>query len=94
MTQTSIRELKANLSKYLRQVERGKTIIITRRGKPIGRIVPEGSTLEERMQTLEASGLLTWSGNNLPVQDPVAANKGPKSISELLSEDRDVNYLS
>ncbi|MBL7161267.1 MAG: type II toxin-antitoxin system prevent-host-death family antitoxin [Anaerolineales bacterium] len=93
MTQTSIRDLKANLSKYLRQVESGKTITITKRGKPIGRIVPEGATLEERMQALVAAGLVSWSGRNLPVRKPVAINRGPKMISDLVSEDRDVDYL-
>ncbi len=93
MTHTSIRDLKANLSKYLRQVESGKTITITKRGKTIGRIVPEGVPLEERMQALVTAGLVSWNGRSLPVRNPVATNRGPKLISDLVSEDRDVDYL-
>ena len=93
MTHTSIRDLKANLSEYLRQVESGKTITITKRGKPIGRIVPEGVPLEERMQALVTAGLVSWNGRSLPVHDPVVTNRGPQLISDLVSEQRDVDYL-
>lgn len=93
MTSTSIRDLKANLSEYLRQVERGNTITITKRGKPIGRIVPESASIEERMHALVSAGLVSWSGHKLPVRKPVAINRGPKMISELVSEERDVDYL-
>jgi len=37
---TGIRELKEQLSAYLRQVKAGGTVTITDRGKPIARIVP------------------------------------------------------
>ncbi|MBM3146129.1 MAG: type II toxin-antitoxin system Phd/YefM family antitoxin [Chloroflexi bacterium] len=93
MTQMSIRELKANLSELLRQVERGKTITITRRGKPIGRIVPEGEPLEDRMQMLVAAGIISWNVCQLPVRKPVAINRSPHLISNLISEDRDVDHL-
>lgn len=48
MTQVivGIRELKARLSEYLRQVKAGETVIITEHGRPIGRIVPEPESLE------------------------------------------------
>jgi prevent-host-death family protein len=39
-TKAGIRELKAHLSAYLRQVKAGGTVVITDRGEPIGRIVP------------------------------------------------------
>jgi prevent-host-death family protein len=35
-----IREAKINLSKLLKNVQKGKEIIITDRGKPVGKIVP------------------------------------------------------
>ncbi|MCJ7700668.1 MAG: type II toxin-antitoxin system prevent-host-death family antitoxin [Anaerolineales bacterium] len=93
MTHASIRDLKANLSEYLRQVELGKTITITKRGKPIGRIVPEAASLEERMHALAAAGLVSWSGRKLSVRKPAAINRGPRRVSDLVSEDRDVHFL-
>ena len=54
MNKVGIRELKSHLSHYLRRVKAGETLIITERGKPIGRIVPESQPLEERLAHLVA----------------------------------------
>ncbi len=89
-----IRELKTNLSKYLRQVKTGQTVVITERGEPIGRIVPEGRSLEERLQILAATGLLQQVGGKLPVIQAVAVNRGSGQVSDLVVEGRDVDYLS
>lgn len=40
MIRTSIREVKAKLSAYLSQVERGEEVIILRRGKPVAVLKP------------------------------------------------------
>ena len=40
MTRVKIAELKNNLSKYLRAVERGEEVEVTDRDRPIARIVP------------------------------------------------------
>ncbi|HEY1932009.1 MAG TPA: type II toxin-antitoxin system prevent-host-death family antitoxin [Acetobacteraceae bacterium] len=41
MHEVQASEAKAHLSELLDAVERGETIVITRRGRPIARIVPE-----------------------------------------------------
>jgi prevent-host-death family protein len=89
-----IRELKSNLSMYLKRIKQGQTLIITEHGKPIARIVPEGPSIEERLQGLEYSGVLIQAGGTLPVIQPVTAPIGQKLISDLVSEGRDVDYLS
>lgn len=83
-----VRELKARLSEYLRQVKRGRTVIITERGKPVGRLIPEGRTLEQRLQAMIDAGLAEWNGKPLPPMKPVAKLRGGKSISDLIIEDR------
>ena len=88
-----IRELKTNLSEYLRRVEDGEIITITKHGKTIGRIVPESTSLEERMEALTKSGFLHWGGEKLSPWSPVAVNKGSVLVSDLVSEDRDVDHL-
>ncbi len=85
---TTIRELKAQLSTYMRRVEAGETVTITRHGKPVGRIVPVETTLEARLAALEQAGLLAWNGEQLPPQAPVAQTQGPVTVAELLVEDR------
>ena len=87
-TMTTIRELKSQLSAYLRRVEAGETVTITRHGKPVGRIVPVEATLEARFTALEQAGLLAWSGERLSPLAPVARTQGPATVAELLVEDR------
>ena len=48
-------DAKARLSSLLDEVERGETLIITRHGKPIARIVPEGDGARaQRREAIEA----------------------------------------
>ena len=91
-TTIGVRELKAQLSRTLRQVKAGETVIITERGKPIGRIVPLESSLEDRMQELIAAGVLAWNGKKFQPQRDLASlprTRGDKTVAELLLEDRE-----
>ena len=47
-------EAKTHLSQLLDEVERGETIIITRHGRPIARIVPEGSQRQQEIDQATA----------------------------------------
>ena len=91
MTQLTvgIRDLKAQLSEYLRQVKAGETVIITEHGRPIGRIVPEPESLEEHIQRLMDSGELLWSGEHLPPFEPVGKNTGDILISDIVADLRE-----
>lgn len=87
-TQVGVRELKIHLSQYLQQVKAGKTLVITERGKLIGRIVPAEEPLEARLFAMRAAGLLAWSGKKLQPIEPVAQTSGEKTVADLLLEDR------
>lgn len=86
-----IRDLKTHLSKYLRQVQTGHILIVTERGKPVARITPVEKTLEEKMEELAQAGFLSWSGElkKLKPTPPVAVNKGDKTVSDMVLEDRE-----
>ena len=84
-----IRELKAHLSSYLRQVKSGASVVITEHGKPVGRIVPMSPSLETRLEELMEAGLATWSGQSLSPIAPVAHTRGKQMVSDLLLEDRE-----
>jgi prevent-host-death family protein len=86
--QVGVRELKTQLSKYLQQVRAGRTIVITDHGKPVGRIVPAGQTLDDRLQAMVGSGLADWNGKRLKPARPVATVKGGHSIADIIVEDR------
>ncbi len=84
-----VRELKTRLSEYLRQVKAGRTIVITEHGKTVGRIVPAPSSLDERLQAMVKAGLAQWNGHKLKPMKPVARTRGPRTVSDLLIEDRE-----
>ena len=88
-TRVGIRELKAQLSHCLREVKAGGTVVITERGKPVGRIIPEASSLEEKLQQLVDSRMLAWNGRKLPPEVLAVSLSGNQTVSDLLLEDRD-----
>jgi prevent-host-death family protein len=88
-TEAGIRELKSRLSSILRQVKAGETVVITERGKPIGRIVPMAQPAGERLKHLAEAGLVDWDGTRLQPLAPIARVSGEQTVASLLLEDRE-----
>ncbi|HSW09345.1 MAG TPA: type II toxin-antitoxin system prevent-host-death family antitoxin [Bacillota bacterium] len=88
-TRVNIRELKSRLSEYLRRVQAGETVEIAERGRPIGRMVPVGESLTERLEVLRQSGQVRWSNRKLKPTLPVASARGGRSVARLLIENRE-----
>lgn len=86
---TGIRELKEQLSAYIRRVKSGETIIITDRGKPVGRLVPYSETLSDQLALMQEAGFINWNGQALELVDPVVRNEAEQLVSDLLLEDRE-----
>ena len=84
-----VRELKSSLSKYLRQVKAGRTVVITERGKAVGRILPVKATLQERLAALQRAGIIRWSGKKPSPTRPVARLRGNKTIADIIVENRE-----
>ena len=86
MSTASVSELKANLSRYLREVRRGGEVEVLDRGAPVASPGAEGDRgVRER---LIGSGVLRpGKGNAMAVLElpPLAL---PASLSEALAEDR------
>ena len=83
-----VRDAKANLSKVLRDVKRGREVVITEYGKPIGRIVPVRSlSLEERVAEMENRGEL---GPARPLAKPILPLIIPADVAQkYLQEERE-----
>lgn len=88
-TRVGIRDLKAHLSEYMTRVKGGQSVVITEHGKPIGRIIPEGQSLEERVEALRQAGVIAWSGKKLRDIKPPAENRSNQLASDIVIEMRE-----
>jgi prevent-host-death family protein len=94
MSEVSVRELKNNLSRYLREVEAGHEVTVTRRGKrvatltPAEKKAPKGRGMEGIWKMVR-EGKMTWSGEKFvpPKKRVKLRGKGP-TATEMLLEDR------
>lgn len=79
-----VRELRANLSRWLEKVKEGEVIVVTERGEPIARIVPDPS--RSKFDRLVAEGRIT------PAKKPKGRAPRPikakGTVSDLVIEDR------
>jgi prevent-host-death family protein len=86
---TGIRELKARLSGYIREIKKGKTVVITERGAEVARIVPISRSMDDRIESLLGSGFADWNRKKLKSGKPVATLRpGGKTLAEIVTEDR------
>ena len=65
--QVSLREANQHFSRYIEAVERGEEIVITRRGRPIARIVKVSRLREPTAAQLRAWKLIKSSARELKV---------------------------
>jgi prevent-host-death family protein len=83
-----IRELKAKLSECVREVKDGATILVTEHGRGVARLIPEGNSLEERLETLKKTGTVLWSGRRLGRAKPGVRPRGKRTVADILVENR------
>ena len=89
--QVGIRDAKIHLSKFLRIVKNGGEVVITERGKPVGKIVPYKPAdlpLSERLKNLEAKGLVepVFRNNAVKIHPPIPLSDD--IAQKYLDEDR------
>ena len=77
--EVGIRELRADLSRWLKRVREGEEVLVTERGNPVARIVPV--TGHRHLDRLIAEGVVT------PAQQPwVGPHPPPIKIKGKLSD--------
>jgi prevent-host-death family protein len=87
-----VREAKMNLSKLLKKVKKGQEIVITDRGKPVGKIValpPKELSLIERIEQLEDQGLIGSLPRRRSTKFPPPFPASDEIAQKYLCEDRD-----
>jgi prevent-host-death family protein len=84
MVSVGVRELRQRASELLRQVQRGETIEITDRGRPVALLgpLPEGSELE-RMR--EAGQVRSAEGDLDDLPEPLRLEAGQEAPSAVLA---------
>ena len=89
MTTASISDLKANLSRYLREVRRGGEVQVLDRGAPVARLVPPGTDDDEGIrERLIGTGMLRpGEGCSAAILDEPPLEL-PVSLSQALTEER------
>ena len=88
MIRVGVRELKNNLSLYLRRVKGGEWIEVTNRGKVIAILIPaKGGEVDERLLALVKEGMASWSGGKPRGASRPVKGRG-RPLSELIIEDR------
>lgn len=91
----SVRQLKSQLSRYLKKAKAGEDVVITSRGKAIARLVPitedeEELSLEEidrRLATIPGI-ILSRRKGPMRLPKPIKFKRRGKSLSEIILEDR------
>ena len=89
MTTVSISELKANLSRYVREVRRGGEVEVLDRGAPVARLVPVATGGERSRERLIVEGVVRPGRGEAAAflaEPPLALGV---SITEALARDRD-----
>ena len=85
-----IRDFKANLSAYLKKVEKGQTIAITSHGKVMGHLMPPKAEndVEARMKALVEAGIILWNGKKPGPVTPVTLTRSDVLASDVIVEMR------
>jgi prevent-host-death family protein len=96
MASAGVRELKDNLSRYIRRIEAGERISITAHGRVVAALVPHGelsgasrSSSPDKLDKLVAEGIVrapTEPGD--PLEDWPTIRLVPGTAAELIDSDR------
>ena len=90
-----IRELKTHLSRYLREIQRGTTIVVSEHHRPVAQLGPplapaDAAALRQRLRSLNRAGLLIWQEEDAGLEpiEPARKLRDDVLVSDLVVEDR------
>ena len=84
--EVSVKELKSNLSRYLKEVSQGKIIKIMRYRRLVAKLCPAEEN-KTGLDALIAGGLIIWEGGK-PKGSQIKPKISGKSTAEYILEDR------
>ena len=90
MERVGVRELRQNLSRYLREVKEGQTFTVTERGREVARLSPSGPADSPIARLVAERGATMPRGNLLDrVNGASRPPAGPPFSEEILEELRE-----
>jgi len=91
--ETGIRELRDNLSRYIRLVDAGERVVVTAHGRAVAELVPPNlvrPSFSGELEQLVASGVITPPvEDGDPLEDCPDIRLTPGTATELIDSDRD-----
>ena len=86
-----VRELRQNLSRWLRRVENGESFEVTDRGRPVAELRPLASDDDDVITRLAREGRIARIGRGslADLPPPLPAPPGSRPLSEILDELRE-----
>ena len=86
--QVSLQELESKLDRYIHDVENGTTIVVSRDGRQVARIIPETTAAEQKRAALKAGGTFDWSGRRPKSRRPSVRLRDGGSVSDIIINER------
>ena len=88
MATVGVRELKNRLSRYLRDVKRGRPITVTERGRSVAILIPADNHPDAQIaRELSRKGIGSWKGGKPKGASRPVVIKG-KPVSQIVLEER------
>ena len=89
MDPVSVRELRQNLSVYLRRVENGETFSVTSRGRPVAILAPTPEVRHPLGDLIAAGRVIPARRRLRDIPPPLEPRPGDRPLSEVLDELRE-----
>lgn len=86
--QVSLQELESKLESYIHDVENGATVVVSRDGRRVARIIPGTDSAERKRAALKASGTFDWSGRRPKSRRPTVRLRDGGSVSDIVIGER------
>lgn len=87
-----VRELRQNLSVYLDEIKRGRSLVVTEHGVEVAMLKPMPSKGLNALERLVREGKATAPTRRIADLRPAPAVPGEKPLSQILQEMRDEDY--
>ena len=87
-TAGELQELESELDRYIHDVENGATVVVSRDGRQVARIIPEADSAEQKRTALKASGTFDWSGRRPKSRRPSVRLRDGGSVSDIIINER------